>query len=492
TRGNPATRGQPVPRQFLGLLAGKERQPFAVGSGRLELAQATIDPANPLTARVIANRIWTQHFGEGLVRTPSDFGTRAERPSHPELLDWLASRLVAGGWKLKDLQRLIVLSSTFRQSSAGPEDAAQLATAQQLDPENRLLWRMNVHRLSFEEFRDSLLASSGQLDLTSGGRAVELFKSPFPARRTLYGLVDRQFLPGTLRMFDFANPDLHIPVRSETTVPQQALFVMNHPLLLERAQALAKAVPADADGAGRVTAMYERVYQRAPTPQQTAAALAFIASAEDPDAAPPAVPTAADWQYGYGAVDETAKRVAGFTPLPHYTGSAWQGGTAYPDTAGLGWVQLTAKGGHPGNDRQHAAVRRWTAPRSTAVRIRYELKHEPEPGDGIRAFVISSHSGMIATATVHHSSASLSLDAPLAVEAGETIDFVVDIGDQLNSDQFLWHVTIEERGSEAPAAAPLTKWDSSADFTPQTIVQLDAWEQLAQLLLCANEFVFVD
>ena len=137
---------------------------------------------------------------------------------------------------------MIVLSAVYRQSSDGPADAAQLAHARRIDPENRLLWHMNVHRLSFEEMRDSMLLVSGQLDQRSGGKPSDLFTKPFPVRRTLYGLVDRQYLPGTLRMFDFANPDLPIPKRSETTVPQQSLFLMNHPLALERARELAAVV----------------------------------------------------------------------------------------------------------------------------------------------------------------------------------------------------------------------------------------------------------
>ena len=119
-RGNPANVGDEVPRQFVEVVAGPERQPFAIGSGRLELAQAIIDPQNPLTARVIVNRVWAHHFGAGLVRTPSDFGTRADAPSHPELLDWLTSRFIEDGWSLKQLHRRIMLSETYRQSSRGP------------------------------------------------------------------------------------------------------------------------------------------------------------------------------------------------------------------------------------------------------------------------------------------------------------------------------------------------------------------------------------
>ncbi|MFP6612508.1 MAG: PSD1 and planctomycete cytochrome C domain-containing protein, partial [Pirellulales bacterium] len=167
-RGNSVDKGADVPRQFLSLLKGADRKPFAHGSGRLELAREIIDPKNPLTARVIVNRVWMHHFGHGLVETPSDFGLRADPPSHPALLDWLAFRFMADGWSLKKLHRRIVLSATFRQSSTGPADAADRARAMKADPANRLLWRTNRRRLTFEEFRDSMLAAAGDLDRSIG------------------------------------------------------------------------------------------------------------------------------------------------------------------------------------------------------------------------------------------------------------------------------------------------------------------------------------
>ncbi len=274
-RGNPANLGEAVPRQFVSVVAGPDRQPFSLGSGRLELARAIIDPKNPLTARVIVNRVWAHHFGAGLVRTPSDFGTRAEPPSHPELLDWLTSRFIADGWSLKKFHRRLLLSETYRQSSRGPSDSAYLAKANQLDPENRLLWCMNDRRLSFEEMRDSFLAAAGQLDRTVGGRAGDLLAPQF-TRRTLYGSIDRQFLPSTLRVFDFANPDLHIPLRSDTTVPQQALFFLNHPLVVGYAQALAKRTEGVESAKQRVQHLYRLVYQRDATPSEEQSAVGLI------------------------------------------------------------------------------------------------------------------------------------------------------------------------------------------------------------------------
>lgn len=483
-RGNPANKGDDVPRQFLSILSGPDRTPFEHGSGRLELARSIVDPQNPLTARVIVNRVWTHHFGTGLVATPGDFGLRADPPSHPELLDWLTSKFIADGWSLKKLHRLIVLSAAFRQSSTGPTDPALLTHAQTLDPANRLLWRMNAHRLSFEEMRDSLLAASGELDLALGGKPTDIFKPPFPTRRTIYGLVDRQFLPGTLRMFDFANPDLHIPVRSETTVPQQALFLMNHPLVLERARKLAKTVSESADPTDQVRQMFRRVYQRTPSDLQLEEALQLVRH-DLPKAEQPSL-TAVNWTYGFGNYDEAAQRVPAFTPLPHFTGTAWQGGPAFPDGP-LGWVQLSAVGGHPGNDRQHAVIRRWTAPTAMTIRIASELIHQHVPGDGVRAFIVSSRVGLLSSGKAHNQTAPMNVET-LMVEAGDTIDFVVDIGDVLNTDQFLWQCSLTPGGTSAAQGL----WNSEADFPKNTTQELTPLEQLAQVLLCSNEFLFVD
>jgi len=481
-RGQPANKGDEAPRQFLELLAGPNRQPFAKGSGRLELAQAIIDPRNPLTARVAVNRVWLHHFGAGLVTTPSDFGVRAEPPSHPQLLDWLASRFIEDGWSLKKLHRRILLSEAYQRGSRGPADPAKLAKALEVDPQNRLLWRANVRRLSFEELRDSLLASTDELDRTLGGKPADLFAASFK-RRTLYGRIDRQFLPGTLRVFDFANPDLHIPQRSETIVPQQALFFLNDPLLLNRAQAMVKRLPPDQPPEERIRQIFRSVYQRDPTADQLAAAVQLV-STETPEPAPISR-TAADWQYGFGGYDEAAQRTTNFQKLPYFTGSAWQGGPDWPDAA-LGWVQLTARGGHAGNDLQHAAVRRWTAPKAMRIQIRSTLAHDTSAGDGVRGRIVSSRGGELGVEKVHNRRAELNVDQ-LDVEAGETIDFALDIGGTLNNDQFEWEVTIRPLGDEPP----VSEWNSVADFQVET-EKLDPWAQLVQVLLSANEFSFVD
>ncbi len=256
-RGNPNNRGPLVPKRMPAVVAGEGRKPFTNGSGRLELAEAIVRPDNPLTARVIVNRIWTWHFGQGLVRTPSDFGIRSDPPTHPELLDWLAATFVEDGWSIKQLHRRIVLSETYRQSSlVGPE-------LERKDPENRLLGRFNRHRLDFEQLRDSLLIAAGTLDqATIGGKSVDLFSPPFTKRRSIYGFVDRQNLPGTFRAFDFASPEQHTPQRFQTTVPQQALFLMNSPFVVEQAKALAARTSGTTDD--RVRTLYRLTLGRNP------------------------------------------------------------------------------------------------------------------------------------------------------------------------------------------------------------------------------------
>ncbi|MDR3622251.1 MAG: PSD1 and planctomycete cytochrome C domain-containing protein [Paludisphaera borealis] len=487
-RGSSANLGDEVPRRFLQVVAGPDRKPFANGSGRLELAKAIVDPDNPLTARVWVNRLWTHHFGAGLVRTPSDFGIRSEPPSHPELLDWLARRLVSEGWSTKAIHRLILLSSAYQQRSNGPDDLAARARSEDKDPENRLLWRMNPHRLSFEEARDSVLAVSGELDPRMGGRAVDLFAAP-NVRRTLYGLVDRQFLPGVLRVFDFANPDLHIPTRSETTVPQQALFAMNHAFFADRARTLAARLPSD-DPDAAVGFLYRSIYQRDPTPDQARAAREFVASAAA-ESAPIAPPATLAWSYGYGPVDPKSGPSKVFKPLPHYDGKGWGGGPQWPDPT-LGWARITAEGGHPGDDLARSTFRRWTAPIRGEVAVDSTLVHDVAGGDGVRAWVVSSRHGVLKTAVVHNAKVDFHV-AKVAVEPGDTIDFVVDIRDGLNSDQHLWSPKIRlVAPADVKATSETSEWDASRDFTGPPTRQLKPWEQLAQVLLMSNEFLFVD
>jgi hypothetical protein len=276
-RGNPNNRGELVPRQLPELLAGPKRQPFRHGSGRLELARAIAARGNPLTARVLVNRVWLHHFGKGLVSTPSDFGLRSDPPTHRNLLDHLATTFMDQGWSIKKLHRLIVLSATYQQQSDDRPDCKRA------DPENRLVWKMNRRRLDFEAVRDTLLAVSGRLDPTVGGPSVKDVLSPACRRRTLYGHIDRLHVPGLFRAFDFPSPDASSPQRDQTMIPQQALFFMNDPLVVECARQLVQQpeVAREKDCARRVSWLYRRLFGRPPTADETHLAAELIGSSAD-------------------------------------------------------------------------------------------------------------------------------------------------------------------------------------------------------------------
>jgi mono/diheme cytochrome c family protein len=271
-RGNQATPGPEVPRRFLEVLSPVERLPFTNGSGRLELARAIVSPENPLTARVYVNRVWMHHFGEAIVKTPGDFGVRTEAPAERLLLDYLASSLIEHGWSTKYLHRLIVLSAAYQQSC---ESSAESLSA---DPENNLYSHMNRQRLDFESLRDTLLCVSGKLDPKVGGLPVDIESEPFSTRRTVYGLIDRQNLPGIFRTFDFANPDTSSQLRFHTTVPQQALFLMNSPFVIEQARGLASRseVCQAKEPADTVQALYHSVFQRRAQPEEVALGEKFL------------------------------------------------------------------------------------------------------------------------------------------------------------------------------------------------------------------------
>ena len=274
-RGDPTLPGQPVPRRFLQVLSGPKAKAFPNGSGRHDLARAITSPSNPLTARVLANRIWMHHFGEPLVQTPSDFGLQSERPTQLALLDFLADRLIRGGWKLKPLHRLIVSSRTWQRDSVVPPTrpfTTQLAS----DPDNRLLWRANRRRLDLESLRDTLLSVSGRLDPKMFGRPTSI-TSPDNRRRTLYAIVERQNIPDVVRNFDFASPDCSTARRQVTTVPQQALFMLNSEFVLRSAQSLAsRSKSQDPDIAKRVARIYRLALRREATEEEVVLGTAFV------------------------------------------------------------------------------------------------------------------------------------------------------------------------------------------------------------------------
>ncbi len=269
-RGSPDNLGEEAPHRFLAVLGG-EGHPFTKGSGRLELAEAIASPQDPLTARVLVNRVWQHHFGTGLVRTASNFGALGERPSHPELLDHLATRFVRSGWSIKALHREILLSATYQQSSRFD------ARAYEADPEDRLLWRMGPRRLEVEAWRDAMLAVSGRLNSTVGGPSADLASSG-NRRRTVYAAVSRHELNSLLRLFDFPDPNITGGERAVTTVPLQQLFVLNSEFMAQNAKALAARLTAgpDQDDVSRIRRAFLLLYGRPVTDEELRLGLAFL------------------------------------------------------------------------------------------------------------------------------------------------------------------------------------------------------------------------
>ncbi|MEY5026463.1 MAG: hypothetical protein RLZZ244_1991 [Verrucomicrobiota bacterium] len=287
-RGNRPKPGEPekiIPRRFIEVLARPDvPAQFTEGSGRLELARAIASVDNPLTARVMVNRVWMHLLGEGLIRTPDDLGNQSGTPSHPELLDYLSAYFTStqGGakpaWSLKSLLRLILLSNVYQQSSR----SLYMENQKKIDAGNRLLWRANIRRLDFEAFRDSLLSISGKLDRTPLGPSVNLVSEPYSLRRSVYGYLDRANMPDILMQFDVSNPIEPNSKRTSTIVPQQALFLMNSPFTLSVVQNVAQrpelldAVARRKNDLAGILTVFQVVLQRTPSAKETAMALSFL------------------------------------------------------------------------------------------------------------------------------------------------------------------------------------------------------------------------
>ncbi len=486
-RGDSSRRGDEVQRRFLSVL-DPSKQPFSQqASGRLDLANHITSPENPLTSRVWANQIWRHLIGKPLVKSTGDFGLQAEPPTHPELLDWMASALLQRGWSTKKLIRDVLLSDTYQQSSDEHEEGAKL------DADNNLLWRANRRRMDFESMRDAMLAASGQLDSTMGGRAVSLSAEPFTGRRTIYGHVDRVNLDPLFTTFDFPSPDIASTERTQTLVPQQALFALNDGFIISQARALAALATNKADSDSPGTAidwLYQRVYLRSPHADERELALRFLTETTQISGEA----RRGDWAYGYGSADPTVKRKDAFTRLPYYDAGTkrYQGSREYPSPK-TGFASLTATGGHPGASIEMASIRRWIAPADGEYSVRGELLvNRQNKGDGVRGRVISSRQGLVGEWIADGATVATTIET-LSLRAGEVLDFAVDCRESSTSDGYRWGPTITQRiRPEDSTVGQITQWDASSDFAPPPPPKLKPLEQFAQALLMTNEFLFVD
>jgi len=491
-RGNPARPGELAARGNLTLLGG---QKFSDGSGRLELARAIASRDNPLTARVLVNRAWTAHFGKPLVSTPSDFGVQAPKPEQAALLDYLAATFMEEGWSLKKLHRLILTSSTWQQScKSTPEKETK-------DAENYLLSRFNRTRLDYEAMRDAVAKVAEVLNIGAmGGRSVPLNASDVDSHRALYHVVDRYDQATVPATFDFANPDGHSPQRYVTTVPQQALFLMNSPFMKKQSEVLAARLPkeptASADSE-TVRALYHRVLQREPKPDEVELAQRFVAAAETLQGPPGFI-----WTYGTAHL----KREGGTAALTGWQAfevldrrqkkDTWSHTGTIPDPKWQ-YAMLSPVGGHaPADDL--VVSRRWKAPFDGTFIIRGTLKRDSKQGNGVRGLVILNGSKVIHEALAEPVKPVQAMAVPKGVvlKEGDVLDFAVSAenGDT-NNDSFEWVPEIQLPGKGGKVEV-LT--NAKADFCGK-----DGWPfsrlrpqsaiaQLVQVLLMSNEFMFVE
>lgn len=382
---------------------------------RLALARWLTDTQNPnpLFARAIVNRIWLHHFGRGIVTTPGDFGKLGSQPTHPQVLDWLADYWIRSGWSLKKLHRIILTSTVYRQSSA------KNAAGDAIDPANNYYWHKPLMRVDAEVLRDSMLALSGDLDLKQFGPPIPIEEDDTgqvriasnQPRRSVYAKSRRTQPIAMLQSFDAPVMQVNCDARTTSTVATQSLLLMNNDVVLDQAGKLAR-----------------KIIGSTPTTMATSLATNI-------QLPPPIEPM---WRYGTGLVNEQTQTVEQFIPLKHFAGSQWQGGPNLPD-AEIGWVLLSAQGGHPGN-AAHPAIRRWIAPAAGQLTIQGTLAHGSEHGDGVRARVIVGSSA-IGTWQAKQGSVPTEIKA-FAVEAGQAVDFVIDCIAHETSDSFTWPVTV--------------------------------------------------
>jgi hypothetical protein len=303
--------------------------------------------------------------------------------------------------------------------------------------------------------------------------------------------VDRQNLPNLFRAFDFASPDASSPRRFYTTVPQQALFLMNNPFVIEQAKTFVSRpeFATETTDRQRLDLLYQLAFQRDPSDEEAGWARQFLRTPATAFAATGAT----NWQFGYGAFDEASSRVKTFSALPFFNGHAFQGGPALPDPK-LGWVMLNDAGGHPGNDQDHAAIRRWIAPRDGIITISSTLAHPEAQGDGVRGRVVSSRLGLLGQWLVHNKKEVVNVER-VNVRRGDKIDFVTDCYGNEAFDSFTWSPTIRFLPNGKTTPGERMEWGASNDFTDAARAlhpSLDAWQKYAQVLLMSNELVFVD
>ena len=480
-RGNPAMRGDAFERAWPDFLGGgvfpKDK------SARLSLAEKIADLKNPLTARVMVNRVWAWNFGAPLA-DPSDFGVQQAEPPLRPLLDYLAVWFTDHGGSVKELNRLLLTSQAFRLAADGPaENNAR-------DEANTRFWKWNRHRLDFETMRDHLLATAGSLDTrATGGRSMKIDDSGSDARRSVYAFIDRYALPGVFVSFDLPHPDHLSAARGQTTVPQQALYFLNSPLLLRRSAALAsdsafKGLP---DDTARVAWLYRRLYQRDPSQAETQTILQWLAGTSPADYRPKLGGT---WEIRHA--DDSPNLPLDAREFPLFANDVWKTGPD-PATAPIRWLNAGASGGHV--SAGHAMILRWRANGSGEVKMTGHLKRTQKEGN-VLAWRIDGKGRDILAGAKFPPETETNVASPwVSVKEGDTLDLVLLAPEGDSCGGIAW--TLKIMGRETPGAKAVEIGNLNRQFprpgtAPEAVIVQDPWADVIQMLWSSNEFNFID
>ncbi len=481
-RGNPARRGEVVPRKFLSIASKDgEAVEFKKGSGRLEMAKQIASADNPLTARVLVNRVWMWHFGEGIVRTVSDFGNQGQKPDHPELLDWLSHWFIENGWSIKKLHRLILTSETWTQQSRN-QDAEKFMA---IDSENRLLWKGRRRRLELEQMRDGMLDVANNLSNEMYGKTVKILEPPYSNRRSVYAFIDRQNLPPVFRNFDFSNPQETTGQRANTTIPMQALFTLNSEFVSNRGRELTANSKNEKD---RVAALHRAVFARDPSGQDRQLAESFLSSYDSELKAEGPRQTVTQWSYGYGSVDNASGKVI-FTPFPYWTGDQWQIKKEWPlKNDPLSYLRAGKTGNiHPGYTAKESVIFRWESPEDLSLDIVSVVERSNVgKGDGVRAKIVVTGQGVVKEVELRADKAKAPVQCKgLKVKKGDFIYFVLETNGNSSFDSSVWKPEIRNVDGHWERWSYVESFSGPADIAT-------SWESYSQALLNSNRFLFID
>ena len=472
-RGKAHDKGPEVKRRFPQIISYKEEhKEFTRGSGRLELAEAIADPKNPLTARVMVNRIWQWHFGEGIVSTPSNFGQMGLPPSNLKLLDHLALKFIKDGWSVKKLHKYIMTSAVYMQKSLIREDMAAI------DGANKYLWRMNMRRIEWEALRDSMMQVSGTLSDRQGGPAENIMDFKAVNSRSVYGFLDREKIPGALKSFDFPSPQVSCEARVKTVVPQQGLFLMNSKLVTDCARSISSKLDAGKTAEEKIKNLFKRTLSRLPLEGELSKAVAFINNNKDNF-------NYKEPEFEFGIAKIENGRLLEFKSFDLFKDDTWQFKGGFPHKI-YGYSSLKANGGHPG--RNLAVTRQVKIFENGTLSLEGQLKHPNSQGDGVRAVLLLN--GLKIQHWDSHNRTVQTKFEGVQVKSGDLISLAVEPLKSDSFDSYTWSKKLKFNSS-----AKTKVLDLQAVFSGRQSIEgqvFSVWDALAQVMLMSNEFQYVD